>query len=708
VEALVLYNGTLELDEAALLGTVDDEIRKDLRPDELIIVFRNSTAPASLAVLRNATTLATLLSRVGEQCHVRCLCFDERGEVVATHVLQAGSRKSGATLSALVRRGVTDIFTRQRGFVEGSETYHFQNPSGRHTDRFIRLSNILVRQAEISFIALSLLPLIPNPTDQVYIDTPSLYAVISAMNDLRSPKFPPLPADNFRSYFGFDDYAFEDPKRSLAVISASSSGSLAEKLAKRNFTADRIVHLLYLGEETQGRTIAVDLAFDPAANPKGESPARKTYESAEVCPFCKNGSQKIELQGDQFDVSPPQPKPIVVRKPHAGDRLRQTFERLVGAAALETTTGHLHRVNPEQLLKHQPYLDRLTYLIRRHVPGGATFCILADQASQSLGELVAATSRQTLTFVQAQQRGAIQGIGGKPGCDGPILVVASAIGSGRALLDISRELRTAAPNAAIMYLVGFARPDSAERRTILERNLVFSNHHASHAFSVADELILPPADRENAWQRELEFLEQTASDWPATERTFISKRQERLLEAATPLIDDLFVANQPGRILELRPGFAFWPEHLSGSQQQKTQAEVFATVSSVLQGLRTAPLSAPEAIRTGWLRQTLINPEVFGRFNDGVIQASFLRAALPSELDYRNAPDLSREAARLVFKIVEGSSLVRGEGAYEFLLALVTHRLRLRPEHMVQILSIRSVPRRIATMLKLAKQNLGS
>ncbi len=704
MEALVLYNSTTELDEAALLGTVDDEIRRDLRPDELIIVLRNSTAAQNLAVLRNPATLATLLSRVGEQCHVRCLFFNERGSIASAEVLQAGLRQSDATLPALVRCGVTDIFTRQCGFVEGSETYHFQNPSGRHTDRFMRLSNILVRQAEISFIALSLLPLVPGDTDQVYIDTPSLYAVISAMNDLRAPALSPLPADNFRSYFGFDDYVFEDPRQSLVVISASSSGSLAKELAKRNFTADRIVHLLYLGEETQGRTIAVDLAYDKAANPKGESSLRKTYDSTEVCPFCKNGSQKIELQGDQFDVSPPQPKPIVVRKSHASDRLRQTFERLVGAGALETTTGHLHHINPKQLLKHKPYRDRLEYLIRRHVPGGATFCILADQASQPLGELVAATSKQTLAFVQAQGKGAIEDIRGKPGCDGPILVVASAVGSGRVLLDISRELRTAAPNAAILYLVGFARPDSAERRKILELNLIFSNHHASHAFAVADELILPSADRENSWQRELEFLEQTASDWPATEQTFVSSRQARLLNSATPLIDDLFVTNKPGRILELRPGFAFWPEHLSGSNQQKTQADVFATVSSVLQGLRTAPLSSPEAIRTGWLRQTLINPEVFGRFNDGVIQASFLRAALPSELDYRNAPELSREAGRLVFKIVEGSDLVRGEGAYEFLLALATHRLRLRPEHKSQIFGVRSVPRRIRTMLKLLKQ----
>ncbi len=160
-------------------------------------------------------------------------------------------------------------------------------------------------------------------------------------------------------------------------------------------------------------------------------------------------------------------------------------------------------------------------------------------------------------------------------------------------------------------------------------------------------------------------------------------------------------------MLELRPGFAFWPEGLVGDRA--TEADVFATVSTVLQTLRTAPASAQkDALRTGWFQQTLIHPEVFGRFNDGIIQASFLRAALPSELDYRSQPELSEALANLLGRIVAGAHLVRGEGAFEFLLALGCGRLRILDEHLELALP-GAPPKRplIQAMRKAVRSSLG-
>ena len=188
-------------------------------------------------------------------------------------------------------------------------------------------------------------------------------------------------------------------------------------------------------------------------------------------------------------------------------------------------------------------------------------------------------------------------------------------------------------------------------------------------------MVLPSARRENAWEQELEFLRSAAHSFPRRSRLTIDRRIEQLANVSVPLLNNLFVANERVGALVLRPGFAFWPEGLVTGVE--TQADVFATVSSVLQSLRTAPATAPEALRSGWFRQTLIHPEVFGRFNDGIIQSSFLRAALPSELDYRSEPELSEQIARLIGRIVEGAHLIRGEGAFEFLLALGCGRLSI-------------------------------
>jgi hypothetical protein len=363
---------------------------------------------------------------------------------------------------------------------------------------------------------------------------------------------------------------------------------------------------------------------------------------------------------------------------HAPEALAAQFARLVGGGCLNSSTSHLHKIDTNALLAHADYVERLDYFLRRFVPAGAQFCVLPDEQSEPWGALAATRSGQTLQFVRADRPNEIENI--IKDADGPLLVIAAAIGSGRRLLDISRELRTAAPRAPITYLVGFAKPTSPDQRRTLRNSLVFSNREAHHAFETVEEMVLPSARRENAWDRELAFLQAAADTWAGRNRKFVDQRIDRLGNVSTPLIEDAFVANEEGGRLRLRPGFAFWPEGLVTGAE--TQADVFATVSSVLQSLRTAPPSAKEALRSGWFRQTLIHPEVFGRFNDGIIQASFLRAALPSELDYRSDPELSEQLARLIGRIVEGAHLVRGEAAFEFLLALGCERLRLRSEHL--------------------------
>ena len=678
VDLVVLFNAGQTLDTRQLLEHIDKEVRTRLRPDQIIVITREQTADAAAADIARDEVRSTLLERVGEGCHVELWSFDMVGGATLIETIQHGLFRTAPDLQAIIRRGATEIFNEHKGFVEGSENYHFRNPSGKHTDRFIRLSNILVRHAEITFLAFAMLPFIPLDTRNAYIDTPAVHAVVSALNELRRGTEPEsyVAAENFRSYYGVDDHPFTDVSQSVAIISASSSGGLAQRLNARGFGDDQIAHLLFLGERKGTLRIAIDLAMDPRGNPKGHEPARRTYETN--CVLCRQGSIFIELRGDQFDVSPPQPVPLVVKQAHAPDTLMPQFARLVGGQCFGSSASNLHRVDTDALLLHAGYAERLDYFLRRFVPAGARFCVLADEQSEAWGQLAAAKSGQTFQFVRADQPNEIDAA--IQDADGPLLVMAAAIGSGRRLLDISRELRTAAPRAPITYLVGFAKPTSAEQRKTLRNSLVFSNREAHHAFETVEEMVLPSARRENAWERELQFLQEGAHTWAGRNRTFIDDRIARLENASSPLCDDVFVGNGYTGSLKLRPGFAFWSEGLVTGVE--TQADVFATISSVLQNLRTAPQSAKEALRSGWFRQTLIHPEVFGRFNDGIIQASFLRAALPSELDYRSEPELSEQLARLIGRIVEGAHLVRGEGAFEFLLALGSERLRLKAEHL--------------------------
>jgi hypothetical protein len=106
---------------------------------------------------------------------------------VRTEIVHGASDIKSLSLPVLVRRAITKIVRDRNGFVIAGGNYNFQLPSEKHTDRFLRISNILVDFAEISFIAIGLLPFVSREVSTAYVDTSSLFPVVSAVSDhLRS------------------------------------------------------------------------------------------------------------------------------------------------------------------------------------------------------------------------------------------------------------------------------------------------------------------------------------------------------------------------------------------------------------------------------------------------------------------------------------------------------------------------------------------
>ena len=74
---------------------------------------------------------------------------------------------------------------------------------------------------------------------------------------------------------------------------------------------------------------------------------------------------------------------------------------------------------------------------------------------------------------------------------------------------------------------------------------------------------------------------------------------------------------------------------------------------------------------------TVLSVETFSRYNDGIIQASFLRAAHPIEINYRDTPVESRLMLDLLRQMIRYADRQQGEALAEFLLAIACGRLRL-------------------------------
>lgn len=684
IELLVAYVGTDGLDGLTIGEPVEREIEARLSPDELVVVARSPEAKRLAGEIASSREFRRMRERLGPRATVTVVGFDARGGESDRIEVQSGDVRSDITLVEVIRRGVTAIFRQRGGFVESTASYHFLNPSGRHTSRFIRLSNLLVYHSEISFIALALLGTLPKDTTLVYIDTPSLFAVVAAMNEHRAAlnqKLPPLIADSFRSYEEVDTYEFADVTTATAIISASSSGTLAKRVEARGLDASRIVHALYLGKVGPGVRFAVDLGSDPALNPDGLKTERTTFDDAGVCELCQEGSTPIPLRGDQFDIAPPQPKALTVKVTHAPKGLAQTMTRLAGGRCFQVfaSADRMLWVDATALLATPAFADRLAYFVHRDIPP-VKHILVADAEARPLAKRVAEIAGITPIVHERDDVYALDAAL-KADPSGALLVVSTVIGTGRVLLDISRDLRPFCSDRPIIYLAGFARTESQAALEVLRRDLEMTKCPVPHQLAIVDRIDLPRTDFANSWARELTFLNLQGG---AGLSPVLTARRERLEGSSKPLVDDLFLANDGALSLKLRPGFAFWPGSLP--TRPHTQSDVFVTVAAVLQQLRNVNRGEGDALVTNWFQQTLLSPGNFGRYNDGIIQASLLRAARPTELDFAGNAALSKEAGRIIRRIIADPTRARGEAAAEFLVAIGSGRLKLNQDDLAVVL----------------------
>jgi hypothetical protein len=112
-------------------------------------------------------------------------------------------------------------------------------------------------------------------------------------------------------------------------------------------------------------------------------------------------------------------------------------------------------------------------------------------------------------------------------------------------------------------------------------------------------------------------------------------------------------------------------------------------------------------LRTNWFQQTRLDPANLGRFNDGVIQASILRAARPVEIDYSMKDDFAREAGRAICRIMDAAHKPRGEAACEALIAIGSDRLRLPKDELERILENReTLPPLVSKLAAICRQLL--
>lgn len=627
-------------------------------------------------------------------------CFIKRsGECEISIFNETKSPLSNSNVERIIEFGIYNIITSRNLIIEAHSNIHFIKPSGKHTNKFIDVKNLLESSAEINFIAASLLKMVPTDVNKIYVDTSGIFPLAYELGNLiRAFKntTDTILIDSFGSYGGIEEYEFSSDANTLVLISASTSNNLFEKLKKNSSLEQASLVSVIMTQVNDGnQKVLVEFEQYERKFCKSYFQHFESYDENE-CPMClKEHSIPIALNKSRFVFEAPHTESYLPLADDSDKNLRELIHQYKGLNAFKClydgvdgskTPTPEYFIDVSKVIEQDKFKEKVKNNIHRFFPLN-TDCVIhcKDEGAKELAYLIKSNVSELSLDVNVYDGEIPDTVTPSKG----IVVVAGSLESGKSLLNISRALRKY-NELPITYIVGFAKYNSEPEFKKLQMDLKFSEGPCGfHQFHVIEKMLLPINEhKENSWEKELELLKRLKAKH-STDGKLLSElnARDKLLRGASSfdnqgLGEELFLKSPKNQPLVLGPTFAFWNKG-DNDQYFKHQATVYFTISSVLQRLRTvAKDSGAVPLGKGYIIRQL-DPLLFDRFNEGIIQASILRTAKSRELDYSAADDKSRIIGSLIERMLMFPEAEESHGLPEILLALCTKKLQVKKDHLI-------------------------
>lgn len=676
-------------EDIAVVFKVPGAVDLSVLPDLIETVCLGPVVPSAVVILQlgedgltkvlNASPMKNALTRFNGRMPLLVFTIEPApySVTLAMALESSGSLQRELTTrfmspSGWIRAGLATIFDPKVVVVTAPAGYAFLKPSNDRSTYFIRAELALSKSAAVSFVAFAIFlrlvqcyGKIPQELRLLLVDTMNVAAIAFALREMLSlagaSQVPQV--ESFHSYGGLDQVTNPLPDTSLCIVSASSSMNLHRTWIREKALSARDIVTLVTFEDAEGAEHAL-YGLPAEARPEQMLPS---------------SSYDIRITGEYFfPVMEPPRKVLLTTTHHGCSDYTKDFHllrerRLFGAfrAAAASGTRRSLFIDADALLnatEFQVWIDaKVPQLLKA---GTAQIIFQNDNASATLAQHVAYIAT-TLGCTGVTVRNATGVDESTVDRMAPVVCVAAVVGRGNALLSLSRDLRNCHAGARL-YLIGMQVAESLANLETFDRNLKHSSHK-SPIEVLRRNVFLSSDVVTESFQDELALYQGTDE---------LAERKESLLRGPEPTQVFLPSGPQLGNALVLNVDFAFW----DGKYAPSTfQAEVLATIATILQNARTNKLrSSVQQLRSPLLMHVALDPENFARFNEGIIQAALLRAALPSELDYRGDIQASAYMATLLGRIAARFDLPQ-MATLEFLAAIATKRLQLNPDDTASI-----------------------
>ncbi|MBC3492428.1 hypothetical protein [Pseudomonas taiwanensis] len=688
IEALVLCYKSCQLTEGNVYADVETALKSDANlPDCVYIVGSTVQCNTFKAAWDPANPhLQTMIKRgmkAGVDFVKQYTFVEWDGTNFNQHALGAHPGPYNVDLKLLMTRGVNSLIEKNNAIHQAPSGHVFKHPSQRRNKVFIQAREIASGEAELYVIAY-LITLCHGQALQgstkVYIDTMGIYAYVKcALALCRSDA-------EIVSFHSYDELEKINPPPDpyFCIVSASTSGSMAEKMARGVWDPQRIATIVDV--TSQGRAGDVMVALD---NMGVAFPDLKVSDGT-----------LIEIIGENFSSKAKPPRPVVLGQPHTPKALAD-FHQYFGFSIhpFNTPVGtkrKLLQLNVIEVLEHEDFQKWLNAEIDWSFPLTVSHVIHADdEASKALAGIVVArlgtrlaagSSITVLPYHELEKDNCKDATG--------VVIVSTVARDGGVLREISRDLRSYI-KAYIPrhFLSPIGIPQTNASWNQLRMFLVRNPTTREYGFSNWIQLPLGEDSNDNSWHR-LITTYQTHSERSIDELGLgylhapsnILPSLELAGKAALKAFDG-FLLSPRGNPLCLSEGFLFFGDKTEIAQRyaEVEPSMVHLTMSAVLQNAREHKDHERRLCPNGY-ESVVLAPECFLRFNEAILQASMLRACHPAELDYSSSPELSKLMKELLVKVFARSDKDFGDAALEFAAAIAVGSLRLAKTDMETLL----------------------
>ena len=617
-----------------------------------------------------------LLERLRATTHVVVAPYDHRGRVVdcETFDLCQSSQRWTVTDDGVVylaTKYVEEISKLTRVFLDAPPGYQFRKPSGSASGIFLRAGNMLREVDSINVYSHLLLRhfAADPPKKTIYVDSftvlsfaMALQRVISYFSGNDSELTPSI--ENFHSYEKEANFSFPADGRYLVVISASTSGLLAKELIRRHDAhAHNIVHLVGSGDDNADHWFRKSCLYFHDLGP-----SRRAASLGD-----------INIGGEEFIPSYGEPRAVALTARYVGSADARIYKskfyqdhlqlaRSGQAAgyesyALLSTSNDKHVVGPDEI--DEWLIGRVIH----DIPASVSLIVhLNDAMSKALAKrIVCRLPRldgiRMLSIVDMNR------------CDAKltrrdsILIVASEDPNLEGFVRMSTTLRQW-PDAFRHFVLGHAFPETMAGFLSVKNSL----------------RMRAGAPRRYGWSEfavtavgRLDQHSESLFNYPIDFRSVLRNPRPLgglLSGALQAYVDDgrhIFLPKLDGDWLQLRQGSVFF----DGKYGELSDEVVYLAVAAAVQRMREGGNGEPRLFDSNPFVGSVIDPQMFSRFSDGILQAALLRCLNPSELDFSRSTVMSRQVRDLFVTVIGNSKNVVGEAALEFIAALAARKVSL-------------------------------